>query len=253
MARVTLTCNDSLLFSLLAFSIATLVVRWDTFSECSAPLPLFLLVDYATIALFRVAHLLVKWAADQPQWLRRALYIFKVGVVYTFFVAWTIVGSVWLDQSGDCLPEKNQYWTFVVWLVLCYLWSALYLCVIVLQRMLVPDHVNGAGAGAGAGGAGAQFMVNAPFPLSLIHLDEQLGLPEDQIQVIRPYPAPVDKLSDDICAICLEGYCRDQPCKKLPNCTHSFHAHCIDNWLRRKSDCPICRTPVVVHVHVDVV
>lgn len=35
-------------------------------------------------------------------------------------------------------------------------------------------------------------------------------------------------------------------CKKLPKCPHFFHAECIDEWLQRKNDCPVCRTEVVI-------
>lgn len=31
----------------------------------------------------------------------------------------------------------------------------------------------------------------------------------------------------------------------LPDCRHSFHAACIDPWLRSKPACPVCRTVVV--------
>merc|ERR1711893_449982 len=34
--------------------------------------------------------------------------------------------------------------------------------------------------------------------------------------------------------------------KKLPDCTHIFHAECIDAWLRQNSNCPVCRAPVTL-------
>src|SRR5689334_21140292 len=83
----------------------------------------------------------------------------KVGVIFTFFIIWTLVGTVWFGETlenanpsvtnrvaaqsdRECLPENNQYWTFIIWLVLvqsspcilyltlsrsqCYIWIVVY-------------------------------------------------------------------------------------------------------------------------------
>ncbi|KAI4303861.1 hypothetical protein MLD38_039448 [Melastoma candidum] len=46
------------------------------------------------------------------------------------------------------------------------------------------------------------------------------------------------------CAVCLETFKVGDVCRLLPNCGHSFHAHCIDSWLLKTPACPICRTRV---------
>ncbi|CAI9098671.1 OLC1v1035356C1 [Oldenlandia corymbosa var. corymbosa] len=46
------------------------------------------------------------------------------------------------------------------------------------------------------------------------------------------------------CAICLEGFKEGDPCRKLPDCGHLFHVHCVDFWLTKKPNCPVCRTRV---------
>lgn len=44
--------------------------------------------------------------------------------------------------------------------------------------------------------------------------------------------------SSDACSICLEGL--KGSCRRL-ECTHSFHCVCIDPWLAKKRECPVCK------------
>ncbi|OEL17685.1 hypothetical protein BAE44_0021297 [Dichanthelium oligosanthes] len=47
------------------------------------------------------------------------------------------------------------------------------------------------------------------------------------------------------CAVCLEAFEAGDRCRRLPRCEHSFHAQCVDSWLRTSSACPVCRADVV--------
>ncbi|KAF8723716.1 hypothetical protein HU200_021681 [Digitaria exilis] len=47
------------------------------------------------------------------------------------------------------------------------------------------------------------------------------------------------------CAVCLEAFEPGDRCRRLPRCEHSFHAECVDSWLRKSSACPVCRADVV--------
>ncbi|KAK7317194.1 hypothetical protein RJT34_01206 [Clitoria ternatea] len=44
------------------------------------------------------------------------------------------------------------------------------------------------------------------------------------------------------CAVCLENFKVGDKCRLLPNCSHTFHVHCIDSWILKTPICPICRT-----------
>ena len=46
------------------------------------------------------------------------------------------------------------------------------------------------------------------------------------------------------CVICLENLDANDHGKMLPNCGHVFHQECIDEWLNKKTSCPLCRGPV---------
>jgi cbb3-type cytochrome oxidase subunit 3 len=47
------------------------------------------------------------------------------------------------------------------------------------------------------------------------------------------------------CAVCLEAYEAGDRCRRLPRCEHSFHAKCVDPWLKKSRFCPVCRADVV--------
>lgn len=47
------------------------------------------------------------------------------------------------------------------------------------------------------------------------------------------------------CSICLEPFRIRQHCRLL-GCNHTFHKRCIDRWLRRTAQCPMCRVRVAI-------
>lgn len=56
-----------------------------------------------------------------------------------------------------------------------------------------------------------------------------------------------EELEFGTCGICLEDYRVGEKRKRLscPNHPHSFHAECIDRWLKVVASCPICKNAVV--------
>ncbi|CAI9107015.1 OLC1v1006280C1 [Oldenlandia corymbosa var. corymbosa] len=43
------------------------------------------------------------------------------------------------------------------------------------------------------------------------------------------------------CSICLGLYEDEERVKVMPECQHAFHSDCVDEWLRSRSTCPLCR------------
>ncbi|KAI5663305.1 hypothetical protein M9H77_22628 [Catharanthus roseus] len=47
------------------------------------------------------------------------------------------------------------------------------------------------------------------------------------------------------CCICLSIFEEGDKVKVLPKYSHGFHSESVDKWLRNRSNCPLCRTPVI--------
>ncbi|XP_078484434.1 zinc finger (RING)-10 [Ciona intestinalis] len=45
--------------------------------------------------------------------------------------------------------------------------------------------------------------------------------------------------SEQLCAICLEVFNENEELRVIP-CSHEFHKHCVDPWLKEKLTCPLC-------------
>ena len=48
-----------------------------------------------------------------------------------------------------------------------------------------------------------------------------------------------------ICTICISDYSKGDMVHELP-CKHVFHAQCIEEWIKYKPECPLCKNAVPV-------
>lgn len=77
-------------------------------------------------------------------------------------------------------------------------------------------------------------------------LTRRRGLFEDTLTQIEQFtwpPRDEGGCSQTKCMICLCDFEIGDDCRRLP-CRHVFHASCVDEWLRRCTDCPICKDNV---------
>jgi hypothetical protein len=74
-------------------------------------------------------------------------------------------------------------------------------------------------------------------------LSSRRGLFEDTLTQIESFSWPPANQAPGVtetCRVCIGDFENGESCRRLP-CGHVFHAQCIDEWLRRCTDCPICR------------
>ncbi|GBG30223.1 E3 ubiquitin-protein ligase RNF181 [Hondaea fermentalgiana] len=54
----------------------------------------------------------------------------------------------------------------------------------------------------------------------------------------------MDEEEGDLCSICLLEFEQGEPIKQLP-CNHFFHGDCIEPWLLKRGDCPLCKRHII--------
>eukprot|EP00828_Plagiopyla_frontata_P010119 TRINITY_DN15303_c0_g1_i1.p4 TRINITY_DN15303_c0_g1~~TRINITY_DN15303_c0_g1_i1.p4 ORF type:complete len:108 (+),score=17.60 TRINITY_DN15303_c0_g1_i1:498-821(+) len=85
----------------------------------------------------------------------------------------------------------------------------------------------------------------------LLELQEQIGyvnkgLTEEEIDKIPTVEySPNEQFDQDICAVCQCQWEQGDLLKTL-HCNHNYHAQCIDEWLKKNKNCPVCKQDAIL-------
>ncbi|CAG5091316.1 Oidioi.mRNA.OKI2018_I69.PAR.g12965.t1.cds [Oikopleura dioica] len=66
-----------------------------------------------------------------------------------------------------------------------------------------------------------------------------LGLRQDQINRL-PSQSLDETIAGDTCPVCMDDMATNNEIRRLP-CLHVLHKGCIDPWLKKSKECPICK------------
>ncbi|XP_010918197.2 E3 ubiquitin-protein ligase ATL23-like [Elaeis guineensis] len=88
-------------------------------------------------------------------------------------------------------------------------------------------------------GIGVVFCVHLRLLLGDGVWEEVRGLTEEEVKELEE--GKVGAADGAECAVCLEEMVEGEVARVLPGCRHAFHGPCVDNWLRLRSACPLCR------------
>jgi len=95
---------------------------------------------------------------------------------------------------------------------------------------------------------GVQWSLFAsPFDIRVCELYSLFQLPPAEKDSPQSNKDEVSNDEETPCSICLDQFKEGDLRQKLYSCQHSYHAHCLGNWLRRiprgaKPRCPSCRS-----------
>ena len=84
-------------------------------------------------------------------------------------------------------------------------------------------------------------LFDSPIIEKIPYIEALKGLKKKSFSKVRKEHRTMDQ-----CAICLGDYTEKDEVAEL-NCDqrHYFHAACLEDWLKRKPECPLCKKPVV--------
>lgn len=168
------------------------------------------------------------------------------------FTVWTTIGSYWLyaskRHSDKCLPAGLPLYFIVTWQALSYIWVLIHTSLggiaWVLERRLqrtetslreIEDPETLARWGQVSQLAGYTALANNSLE----------GLDPKQIKKLPEKRASEVDIGEECeCSICLTELNPDDAVRQLPGCKHTFHRSCIDLWLLRRADCPLCKRSV---------
>lgn len=142
-------------------------------------------------------------------------------------------------------------WFAVFWLVLCYVWIIIHLALGIVAwllerrlrraegdlRELESDDV-----------LSRWGQVSRLQDYTSLSLGQQTGLSPGDIKALGGLTtmsagACEEGDCDTECSICLNDFDEGDTVRRLSTCGHCFHKSCIDLWLLRRADCPLCKRP----------
>jgi len=256
----TLSLNDGVLMVSLLYLSIDMQYAWHEFASCHWPVNRWLLVSYIFIMAFRLTHVLgtSQMTAGTGDFLLnlrtkdalpRLLMSLTWLLVLPLFTVWTALGSFWLydskRQSDLCLPMGMPLVFVVTWQALSWAWIGIHATLggvaWILERRLrrTEASLRSVADPDTIARWGEVGQINGYADLAN---NELKGLTPEQIKELPEAVAGMLQLPEDSeCSICLNSLDPSDTVRQLGTCGHTFHKSCIDLWLLRRADCPLCK------------
>lgn len=193
------------------------------------------------------------------------LAVFSWLVVLPFFTLSTFVGTVWLYnvavETPNCVPSSTHLYFASFWLALCYAWIAVHIALGIVAwtletrvrraerdlRAVEDEDVRSRWGPVSSLSSYASLAASttcaADKGLSPAEIRDLKGL------MLQPATVNEDmgtKLTETAveCSICISEIRPGESLRRLSSCGHTYHRSCIDLWLLRRPDCPLCKCNV---------
>jgi len=260
----TLSLNDGVLVISLLYLSIDMQYQEQEFATCHWPVNRWLLVSYFFILAFRLTHVLGSSQATagsgdfllnlrHKETLPHLLMSLTWLLVLPLFAVWTVIGSYWLWESkrlsSQCLPMGMPLAFVVTWQVLSYAWIVIHLTLAAIAGLLerrlrkTEDSLRAMEDPDTLERWGQVSMLPGYTALGNNSLG---GLAPEQIKALpETWAGALDLSEHSECSICLNDFEPSDAVRQLGSCSHTFHRSCIDLWLLRRADCPLCKQNVI--------
>lgn len=256
--------NDGLLIVSLMYMCVDIQYEWEGFSSCKRPIHKWLLLSYGLVVMSRVVHvsgaLMSQSSQSESEFMLnlrqkstvvRLLLSLMWLVILPAFTIWSVVGTVWVYEvmtcTPECLPGGAHFWFLIVWQALSYFWIIVH-CGLGLVAWYLETRLRRAEGDLRQ--LEDQDLLSRWGQVSRLQSYTSVpGLPgaEGGLKAAEIAALPglmvVDTPMED-CPICLTAIEPGENARQLTVCGHTFHRSCIDLWLYRRADCPLCKCEV---------
>jgi hypothetical protein len=257
-------CNDAVLVISLLYLSIDIQYDWDTFSTCYKPIHKWLLVSYTLIVASRIVHVVGSLTSSaesgdfllnlrQKHAVVRFLTSFTWFIIVPAFTFWSAIGTKWIIEvrkhTPQCLPSGVHLWFLVIWQVLGYLWVLIH-CGLGAMAWFLEHRLRNAELDLeqieDADVVTRWGQVSRLSGYAAVQgLSKEGGLAPKQILALPSAEMPEHPGAvDEECPICLNVLKSGDTVRQLGPCGHTFHRSCIDLWLLRRADCPLCKRQV---------
>eukprot|EP00922_Rhytidocystis_sp_ex-Travisia-forbesii_P045658 GHVS01068114.1.p1 GENE.GHVS01068114.1~~GHVS01068114.1.p1 ORF type:complete len:365 (-),score=45.12 GHVS01068114.1:67-1161(-) len=167
-------------------------------------------------------------------------------ILFVLLFEWTVVGNVWIVEvfynTPTCLPPTCPMLYLVAWLIVCYSWVSVYICIIAIafsyeyrarraERFL--------------------FVAAATLPIITSSAESagRHGIVQQYDSLVSRWGRSVSLADYGVVPFVRQGLTPSRvdslpTVRVLQSCGHIFHKVCIDSWLLRNAICPSCKSLV---------
>lgn len=245
--------------------------------DCMMSMRKWLVVSFTNMALFRVSlkagqntsHAKENFifSLRQQSFLPRLLIGLIWCILLPFSAVWTVLGSMWfyaaIQSTSGCVTTGTQPWLVGFWQLLSYMWVSIYIfyfgiSIVVECRLRLAENnmrlIETPESLTRWGRLLPSSLGAEPLTMAAEALRVYKGLRPTEIQALPDaeiYEECTFMGNEIHCSICLSDFCEGDKIRPLPGCGHCFHQSCVDLWLLRRADCPLCKGKVSLPSKVE--
>lgn len=238
--------------------------------DCMISMQRWTCVSYLNVMLCKLAHTVGKkyshvgenfiFSLRQKSVVSSVTIVFIWSMLIPFIVIWTVLGTIWfhkaLKDHPGCLSHGLHPWLVMCWQGLSYMWVSIYViyfgitCSIEYKTRMAERNMRRVQDDDSLARWG---RMSAPLPEITSIAGPMVVKQQHGMQPCDIFALPSSHVIDEEfstpsgeshCPICLVDFRQGDNVRTLPRCGHFFHQSCVDLWLLRRAECPMCKGKV---------